>query len=59
MQEVASFLGIGKQQARKYLASLEGKGICRKLNSYKPVTFKLTEEFIQSNEELIPKARIV
>ena len=51
VQEVADFLGIGKQQARKYLASLEEKGICCKLNSYNPVTFKLAEGFGASIEE--------
>lgn len=45
VQEIADFLGVGKQQARKYLASLEEKGVCQKLNSYNPVTFKLTEAF--------------
>ena len=45
VQEIASFLRVGKQQARKYIASLEDKGICRKLNSYNPVTFGLTEEY--------------
>lgn len=45
VQEIASFLRVGKQQARKYIASLEEKGICRKLNSYNPVTFGLTEEY--------------
>ena len=45
VQETADFLGVGKQQTRKYLASLEEKGICQKLNSYNPVTFKLTDDF--------------
>ena len=45
MQEIAGFLRVGKQQARKYIASLEKKGVCRKLNSYNPVTFRLTEEY--------------
>ena len=45
VQEIASILGIGKQQARKHIASLEGKGVCRKLNSFNLVTFRLTEEY--------------
>ncbi len=45
VQEIAGFLRVGKQQARKYIASLEKKGVCRKLNSYNPVTFRLTEEY--------------
>ncbi len=46
VQEIANFLRVGKQQTRKYIASLEEKGICRKLNSYNPVTFRLVEEYI-------------
>ena len=46
VQEIADYLGIGKQQARKYIAALEERGICQKLNSYNPITFKLTDEFM-------------
>ena len=46
LQEIANHLLVGKQQARKYLASLEEKGVCEKTNSYNPVTFGLTDEFI-------------
>ena len=28
-----------------FIISLEGKGVCCKLNSYNPVTFRLTEEY--------------
>ena len=45
LQEIADFLGVGKQQVRKYLASLEEKGVCQKLNNYNPVTFALTDDF--------------
>lgn len=45
VREIAEYLGVGKQQARKYLASLEQKGICRKLRRYNPITFELSEGF--------------
>ena len=45
LQEIADYLGVGKQQARKYLASMEEKGVCQKINSYSPVTFALSESF--------------
>lgn len=45
LQEIADFLGVGKQQARKYLTSLEERGVCKKLNSYNPLTFALADEF--------------
>lgn len=45
VQEIAKFLEIGKQQARKYLGSLEEKNICYKVNNYNPVTFKLDEKY--------------
>ncbi len=45
VQEIAKFLEIGKQQARKYLGSLEEKKICYKVNNYNPVTFKLNEKY--------------
>lgn len=45
LQEIADHLLVGKQQTRKYLASLEEKGVCQKVNSYSPVTFGLTDEF--------------
>lgn len=51
VQEVASFLRVGKQQARKYISSLEEKGICRKLNSYNPVTFRLTCRIASASSE--------
>ena len=47
VREIAEYLGVGKQQARKYLASLEEKRICRKLSSYNPVTFKLEDAFLK------------
>ena len=45
LPEIAEYLHVGKQQARKYLASMEEKGICEKVSSYNPVTFALTQEF--------------
>lgn len=45
LARMASFLGIGSQQARKYLAKLEGAGVVRKTRGRNPVMFALTEEF--------------
>lgn len=46
VQEVADFLHVGRQQARKYLSSLEKKGIVRKRHSYNPVTFRLVDRYL-------------
>ncbi len=43
--DIASYLEVKLPQTRKYLASLKNKGICKKVNSYNPVTFALTSEF--------------
>lgn len=45
LSEIAESLQVGRQQARKYMASLESKGVCRKVDSYNPITFALTQEF--------------
>lgn len=43
--DIANYLGVKAPQTRKYMASLRDKGICEKVRSYNPVTYKLTEEF--------------
>lgn len=45
LKEIATSLGLGTQQTRKYLASLESQGVCRKLNNYSPITFGLSDKF--------------
>ena len=49
VNEVAAYLGIGAQMARKYLGRLEKRGICERSRRYDPVTFRLTDEFLQDS----------
>ena len=46
VQDVADLLKTGTQQARRYLSSLEEKGVCRKLDVYNPIMFKLTDDVL-------------
>jgi len=45
LTEIAEYLRVGKQQARKYLAALEEKNVCQKDGRYNPLTFALTQAF--------------
>lgn len=56
LPDIASYLGIKTPQTRKYMASLRDKGICKKVSSYNPVTFALTQGFKESYGIGIPQA---
>ena len=45
VEEVANYLKVGTQAARKHLRALEDKGVAVKVNQRKPVTFGLTQQF--------------
>ena len=45
VHELAGFLGVGEQMARKHLAELEKKGVVIKWRKRKPLTFALSDEF--------------
>ncbi len=45
VEEVADYLKVGTQAARKHLRVLEDKGVAVKVNKRKPVTFGLTQQF--------------
>ncbi len=45
VEEVANYLKVGTQAARKHLRALEDKGVAVKVNKRKPVTFGLTQQF--------------
>ena len=45
VEEVADYLKVGTQAARKHLRVLEDKGVAVKVNQRKPVTFGLTQQF--------------
>ena len=45
VEEVANYLKVGTQAARKHLRALEDKGAAVKVNKRKPVTFGLTQQF--------------
>ena len=45
LERLAEHIGLGKQQARKYLARLEQKGVVQRVRKRSPLTFALTEEF--------------
>lgn len=48
--DIARYVGVKLPQTRKYMASLKSKGICKKVNSYNPVTFALTDAFKEKFE---------
>lgn len=45
---LAELLGLGSQQTRKYLASLEGRHAVRKVRGRNPVTYALTKELAEA-----------
>ena len=45
VSELAQFLNVGEQTARKHLAELEKKGVVIKWRKRKPLTFALSDEF--------------
>ena len=58
VHELAGYLGVRDQMARKHLASLEGKGVVEKWQLRKPLTFVLTEEFKERYGIVSPDWRI-
>lgn len=46
---IAEHLNLGKQQTRKYLAKLIDVGIAEKVSGRDPVTFALTNKFLESH----------
>ena len=47
VQEIADYLGVQPQMARKHVKALEEKGVCEVRGKYNPVTFGLTKEFLK------------
>lgn len=45
LERLASLLSLGTQQTRKYLASLEERGIVKRVRKRNPLTFSLSEDF--------------
>lgn len=48
VSDLANLIERGNQQTRKYLASMEERGITRKARGRNPVTFVLTDSFYES-----------
>ena len=49
IREIADFLGVQTQMARKHVKLLEEKGVCEVRNKYDPVTFGLTRQFVEKH----------
>lgn len=45
LTEIAKYLGVGNQMARRYLSTLESHGLVQKARGRNPLTFALTESF--------------
>ncbi|MGN0261883.1 MAG: Fic family protein [Eggerthellaceae bacterium] len=50
LEEIAAYLGLKPQMTRRHIVSLESKGIVRKVGLRNPVTFALTDAFVESYE---------
>lgn len=48
LEALAEFSGLGTQQTRKYLASMEEKGVVTRTRERNPIMFALTNDFFQA-----------
>ena len=55
--ELAGYLGVGEQMARRHMASLEDKSVVEKQKLRKPLTFALSDDFKVSVSLDIPNRR--
>ena len=58
VHEIAAFLELGDQMARKHLATLEKKGVVVKWRLRKPLTFALSDRFKEKYGIASPDWRI-